>query len=115
MATLEYPDQSFDGIAAFYSLLHLPSQEQPLMLDRIAGWLRPGGVFVASFPTGGEGDWAGEWLGVPMFFGSLDSATYRRLVAEAGLHLVLDEVVSIREPEGDATFLWIMAEKPGAL
>ena len=35
--------------------------------------------------------------------------TNRRLLDEAGLMLVRDELVTIREPEGDATFHWVLA------
>ena len=80
------------------------------MLRRIAGWLRPGGVVLASLGTGG-GDWRGEWLGVPMFFSSIEPDTARRTLTEAGLAIELDETVTIREPEGDATFLWLLARR----
>ena len=26
-------------------------------------WLKPGGIFVASFGSGAAGEWTGEWLG----------------------------------------------------
>lgn len=48
-----------------------------------------------------------------MFFSSYDADTNRRLLDSAGLVLVLDEVVSMYEPdEGDVAFLWVLAEKP---
>jgi hypothetical protein len=47
-----------------------------------------------------------------MFFSSYDADTNRRLLEAAGLALVLDEVVSMREPEGEAAFLWVLAKKP---
>jgi SAM-dependent methyltransferase len=101
---------SLDGATACYSLTHLPADRQPAMLRRIAGWLRPGGLVLASLGTGG-GDWSGEWLGVPMFFSSIEPASARAALTEAGLVIELDETVTIREPEGDATFLWLMATR----
>jgi hypothetical protein len=47
-----------------------------------------------------------------MFFSSHDAATNRQLLADAGFTLVLDEVVSMNEPEGEVSFLWVLAEKP---
>jgi hypothetical protein len=35
-----------------------------------------------------------------------------RLLRQSGFRLVLDEVVKMSEPEGKATFLWVLAEKP---
>ena len=43
-----------------------------------------------------------------MFFSSHDADTNRRLLAESGLRLVRAEVVTMREPEGDASFLWVI-------
>jgi hypothetical protein len=36
----------------------------------------------------------------------------RQLIAGAGMVLIHDEVVPMREPEGEATFLWVIARKP---
>jgi hypothetical protein len=74
-----------------------------------------GGVFVASLGVGDIPDWTGEWLGVPMFFSSHSADANRRLLEEAGLSIVRADVLSMREPEGEATFLWVLcrASQPG--
>lgn len=54
-----------------------------------------------------------DWLGAPMFFSSHDARTNRRLLAEAGLAVLADETVTMQEPEGPATFQWVIAAKPG--
>ena len=66
----------------------------------IAGWLLPGGVFLACLGAGDLPDWTGEWLGVPMFFSSYDAATNKALLAKVGLPVQRAEVVSMREPRG---------------
>ncbi len=33
------------------------------------------------------------------------------MLGEAGFELLRDEVVTIREPEGDATFQWVLARR----
>jgi SAM-dependent methyltransferase len=113
MTEFEPGDDGVDGVTACYSLTHLPAELQPTMLTRIASWLRPGGRVLASLGTGG-GDWSGEWLGVPMFFSSIEPDAARGALVDAGLAIELDETVTIREPEGDATFLWLMARRPGS-
>ena len=110
MTAFEPGEGTVDGITACYSLTHLPADHQPAMLRRIASWLRPGGAVLASLWTGG-GDWSGEWLGVPMFFSSIDPDAARDVLTEAGLAIEVDETVTIREPQGDATFLWLMGRK----
>ena len=46
-----------------------------------------------------------------MFFSGFDADTNRRLIREAGFELVLDEVVTMQEPETEATFLWVLSRK----
>jgi hypothetical protein len=65
-------------------------------------------VFLASLGVGDIPDWTGDWLGVPMFFSSHDAGKNLRLLAESGLDVIRAEEVSMREPEGDATFLWVI-------
>jgi SAM-dependent methyltransferase len=105
---LAFPDGTFDGIVAFYSISHLPREEHPQLFSRIKRWLRPAGMFLTSLGAGDISGWTGEWLGVPMFFSSHDAETNRRVLAEAGLEIVHAEAVTMREPEGDATFLWVI-------
>lgn len=113
LTELEFEDGSYDGIAALYSISHVPREEHPGLFEKITGWLRPGGFFLASLGVGGDPDWTGEWLGVPMFFSSYDADANRQLLQAAGLTLVLDEVVSMKEQgEGQVAFLWVLAQKP---
>ena len=107
-----FPDESFDGITAFYSISHVPRDEHARLFGRVAGWLKPGGLFLATLGADESAGWTGEWLGVPMFFSSHDADENRRLLRGAGLSLVLDEVVSVREPEREVAFLWVLARKP---
>ena len=45
------------------------------------------------------------------YFSGFQPETNRRLLAEAGFELLRDELVTIREPEGDATFHWVLARR----
>ena len=113
MAEAEFAPESFDAVAAFYSIIHLPRDEQPAMLRAIASWLRPGGLFVGTLGARSvEAAYEELWLGTPMYWSSHDSDANRRLVGDAGL-----EIISAREEttrvEGDSeTFLWVVARKP---
>ena len=114
MTTLELPAASVDGVVALFSLIHLPSDDLPAMLDRIATWLRPGGALLATLGTI-EGDGVQQdWLGVPMFFGGLDPARNRMLSPRPGSAIDRDEVATLVEPEeGEVSFHWLLARKPG--
>lgn len=109
---LDFPAQSFDAVTAFYSIMHVPREEHPALFGRIAGWLKPGGLFLASLSHVGGEDRTYEWLGVEMFFSGFDAETNRRLVREAGFELIRDDLIWMQEPQGDAAFLWVLAKKP---
>jgi SAM-dependent methyltransferase len=109
MATLDLPAAGFDAITAFYSLNHIPRAEQPALFARIARWLRPGGLLLASLGTGGSDDDIEHWLGVPMFFASHDPEGNRRHLAEAGFILLVDECVTQTGPLGPETWQWVLA------
>lgn len=114
MTALRLPPESFDGIAAFYALTHVPREELPALLRNIAGWLRPGGRFVASLGASpNRGALEPDWLGVPMYFSGDDAETGRRLVESAGLQIVSACEETADEDGRPATFLWIVARKPG--
>ena len=108
---VELAPESFDAVTSFYAIAHVPREHHGELFARVAGWLRPGGRFLASLGTGGAADWTGEWLGVPMFFSSHDPVTNRQLLEAAGFELLRDAVVPIREPEGEVSFQWVIARK----
>jgi cyclopropane fatty-acyl-phospholipid synthase-like methyltransferase len=108
MTSVELPAGVFDAVCAFYSITHVPRNEHAVLIRRIATWLRPNGLFVASFGSSG-GDWLGEWLGTRMFFSHHDPEEAIRVVNEAGFRLELVELVE--QDNERVTFLWITARK----
>lgn len=113
MATLERAAGSFDAVTAFYSVSHLPRDQHAGLFGRIASWLKPGGLFLATLGASDSPDWTGEWLGVRMFFSSYDADTNRAAVVAPGFDLVAGEVVAVDEPEGTVDFLRVLARKTG--
>lgn len=112
MAEVGFEGGSFDAVVSFYALNHLPREELGPLLSRVAGWLRPGGLFLATFGAADSPAWRGEWLGAEMFFSGFAPDENERLVRAAGLELVESEVETIVEPEGEAQFHWVVARRP---
>jgi SAM-dependent methyltransferase len=115
LTTLDRPPASLDAVVAFYALTHVPRDEHAALFARIRGWLRPGGVFIASLgveddPGGVEAD----WLGVDMYFSHFSAKVNRRLVEAAGLVIERADVVTEPEDRHDARFLWIVARAPAS-
>lgn len=115
MAQAAFHNDSFDAVAAFYSVMHLPREEQAAMLARASSWLRPGGLLVATLgvePV--EAAYEKVWLGVTMFWSSFDGPTGTSLVEGAGLGIVSAREETTRTEDGRETFLWVVARKPQA-
>lgn len=112
MTTVDFPAAAFDAVTAFYCFNHIPRAAQPALLDKIARWLRPGGLLLASFGSGSSDDDVEEWLGVPMFFASHDPETNRAHLAAAGFAPVIDELLTTWMPPGPETWQWVLAATP---
>jgi predicted TPR repeat methyltransferase len=108
---VELEQESFDAVVSLYVLNNLPQEELGPLLRRIAGWLRPGGWFLASLPSSDNPGWRGEWLGTEMYFAGCDPETNRRLVEEAGLEVARDERETMVEPEGKVRWQWLLARR----
>lgn len=95
-------------------LNHVPRSELGPLLERVARWLAPGGLFLATFGARDTEDAVqDDWLGAPMFFAGFRPEVNTALVRAAGLELVEHELETIVEPEeGEATFHWVLARKP---
>jgi SAM-dependent methyltransferase len=114
MSELTLPEETFHAVTAFYSLSHLPPSALPVVLRSIAGWLRPGGILIASLGCGEqEGAVEPDWIGVPMYFSGHVPETNRDLVARSGLHIEQDSLATDDEYGQAVTFQWIIARKPG--
>ncbi|MGI9112978.1 MAG: class I SAM-dependent methyltransferase [Gaiellaceae bacterium] len=108
---IEFDPGSFEAVAAFYSFNHVPRELLAGLFARIHSWLVPGGLFLGTLGASDLEDWTGEWLGARMFFSGWAPETNRRLLTAAGFELTRDELVTIREPERDATFQWVLAQR----
>jgi cyclopropane fatty-acyl-phospholipid synthase-like methyltransferase len=113
ITSIEFEAGSFEGVAAFYVFNHVPRELLGDLFTRIHLWLAPGGLFLVSLGAHDMPDWTGDWLHTTMFFSGFPPAVNRVLLEGAGFELLLDELVTIVEPEpdGEAAFHWILARK----
>jgi ubiquinone/menaquinone biosynthesis C-methylase UbiE len=118
VTTAVFEPESFDAVVALYVLTHISGAELPALLSRIARWLRPAGVLLATLGSRRHESVVDDFLGAPMFFSGFDEETNERLVREAGLGILESRLESIQEPESEpekgpeaAVFHWILARK----
>ena len=120
MHALSFPDSTFDAVVGFYSIIHLPRDEQVVLMESVGRWLKPGGHFLANFAAkGSEESWNESWLGEGhgMFWSSWDEGKTSEIVKMAGLEILEGNVVW--EDEGvvggrEVGFLWMLGRKTGA-
>ena len=106
------PAGSYDAVVAFYSLIHVPREKHPDVVRRIGDWLRPGGIFVASFGVHDDpGTVEADWLGAPMFFSHFDERATVALIRAAGFGIVSATVIDEPEHDGTSAFLWVVARR----
>ena len=109
MCEVTFEVGSFDAVGAFYSITHIPPAQQGPLIANIAAWLKPGGMFVASFGAGAACEWTGEWLGTTMFFGHNGEAETLKHLAFSGLR-ICDASVE-RQDNEESAFMWVEAVK----
>ena len=110
---LEVAPASFDAVVALFVFGHVPVEEQPGLIARIALWLRDGGLFLGTFSSGEAGEEVDDdWLGAPMFFSHWDAGANRRLVEQSGLRILSAREEIADEDGAPVAFLWIVAEQP---
>jgi ubiquinone/menaquinone biosynthesis C-methylase UbiE len=112
MISLDFPKSSFDAVTGFYSIIHLPRQEQTQMMRKIFMWLKPGGLFLANFsaeelPNMEVNNWMDHEKGY-MFWSGWGTEGTLKMIEEVGLETLMKET---HQPVGDANFLWVLAKK----
>ncbi|MBI5879320.1 MAG: methyltransferase domain-containing protein [Chloroflexi bacterium] len=115
LALTDVADNAFGGIAAFYSIIHIP---RPAVVDALRElWrvLRPNGTLLLTFHIGHEIRHLGEWWGKPV---SLDFILFETTEMKDYLQaaeLTLAEVIE-RDPYPDVEVqtrrAYIFARKP---
>ncbi|KAH6622484.1 hypothetical protein C7974DRAFT_398378 [Boeremia exigua] len=112
MMTLSFRDQSFDAVTGFYSIIHLPREEQTQLVNQIVRWLKPGGLFLANFAAEqSESTVLENWLNEDkgwMYWSSWGEAGSVKMLEDAGLGVLFRETKQVTR---DANFVWLLAEK----
>ncbi len=117
MTGLSFPPNTFDGVLMFFSLFHIPIEDQQKVLSKIHLWLKPGGHLVLSVGAEGETNHNPDWMGQPMFWANAGTEGTIEMIEEAKLEVVESEVRPEEELKGDedwdkgVRFLWVLARR----
>ncbi len=119
LALTEVADNSYGGVAAFYSIVHVPRPMVIQALRELKRVLRPGGVLLLTFHLGQEIIHRDEWWGkaVSLDFIFFEREEMKSYLTAAGF--ALQEVIE-RDPyhedvEHQSRRAYIFAQKPSVM
>jgi ubiquinone/menaquinone biosynthesis C-methylase UbiE len=115
MRELSFEDGTWNAITAFFSMLQLPRADQEAMIERLAGWLEPGGLLVlATVPADVDGVDI-VFMGHPVRASSFPAGVLADRLRAAGLEIVREEQAQFvpDHPEaGPEPHVYFTARKP---
>lgn len=103
-----FKEDQFDGLTAFYSIIHVPREEHRDVFGTFHQILKPNGVMLISL---GSSEWEGkndDFLGVEMFWSQHSPKKSLELVRKEGFKII-DDHVSTQYWEGEEErHLWVL-------
>lgn len=91
---------TYDAVTAFFCLLMLSKADIEKTLQKVAGWVRPGGYFGLSMVEFDADSMPVEFLGVPVQVSGYLPADLRVRLQNAGFHVLSLESVEFVPPQG---------------
>jgi len=104
MDKLDFAVSSFDGLTAFYSIIHVPKEKHSSLFQSFHRILKPEGIMLVCM---GPDEWeaTGEYLGTTMFWSQYRPEKSLQLVKNAGFQTISDQILV----RGGEKHYWIMA------
>lgn len=102
---LDFEDNSFDGLTAFYSIIHVPREKHSSIFQSFHKLLKPNGIMLVCM---GSEEWEGteEFHGEKMFWSNYSPEKSLQIIKEAGFEIIFDKhIVS-----GGEKHYWILAK-----
>ena len=105
MTDVDFDDDSFDGLTACYSIIHVPKEKHVSLFQMFHKILRSNGVLLISMGSNG---WEGtdEFHGTKMFWSHYAPKTTLQMVTDAGFEIMFDKII---EDCGEKHY-WILAK-----
>ena len=101
MTRLGFKNDSFDGLTAFYSIIHVPREKHSRLFHSFHRILKPNGIMLVSMGLS-KLETIDEHLGTDMFWSYYSSNKSLRLVKDAGFQIMSDKPIVLH--------YWILAK-----
>jgi len=104
MTKLDFADNSFDGLTALYSIIHVPREKHALLFESFHKILKSEGIMLVCM---GPDEWEAtkEYYGTSMFWSHHSPAKSLQLAKDAGFQTIFDTILE----RGKERHYWILA------
>jgi ubiquinone/menaquinone biosynthesis C-methylase UbiE len=104
MTELDFDEDSFDGLTAFYSIIHVPREKHSGLFETFRRILKPDGVMLISM---GSGEWEGmeNFHGAEMFWSHYGPKRSLQMIEQANFEILFDRLAE----SGEEKHYWILA------
>jgi ubiquinone/menaquinone biosynthesis C-methylase UbiE len=110
LSVVSFAPESFDGVVAFFSLIHVPRERHAAVFRSVRAWLRPSGYFIVTVTAGAGEDGTGDFLGVPMYWSGWDAETSVGLIRDAGFTIEsAEDQVELEGGDTPIAHRWVVA------
>ncbi|MEJ2296032.1 MAG: class I SAM-dependent methyltransferase, partial [Candidatus Lokiarchaeota archaeon] len=111
---VEFPDDFFDGIFSFYTIIHIPRDEHYNLLENFYRILKNDGVVLLNFhiyddPESYVDDFLGS--GLKMYWSGFDRETNLKMLSQVGFNIIWTKIVKESPKFGNASHYFVFAKK----
>jgi len=104
MTKLDFADNSFDGLTALYSIIHVPREKHDLLFESFHRILKPEGIMLVCMCPD-EWEATTEYYGTNMFWSHYSPEKSLQLVKDADFQTIFDKILE----RGKERHYWILA------
>jgi ubiquinone/menaquinone biosynthesis C-methylase UbiE len=114
ISIVKFPDEYFDGILSFYTIIHIPRDEHYGLLESFYRILKNTGVVLLNFHLNDDAESYEENFlgsGSQMYWSGFDRETNLKMLKQVGFKIIWAKSVKESPIWGDGSHLFVFAEK----
>jgi ubiquinone/menaquinone biosynthesis C-methylase UbiE len=109
---LDFPDESFDAICSYYTIIHVPREEHRGLLQNFYRMLKAGGLVLLCMGAGDLSEGIEEdFFGTRMYWSHFDAGTNLKMVTECGFNVIWSRTITEQLAFGGGKHLFVLAQK----
>ena len=112
ITALGFPDESFDAICSYYTIIHIPREEHFGLLRGFYRILKTSGLALLCMGSGDlPQDIEEDWFGARMYWSHFDADTNLKMMADCGFSIIWSRTITEQLAFGGGRHLFILAQK----